>query len=173
MRTITRHACCALLLAAATLQLPSRLAAAGDVPLSKEGRKALDAQFKGWQLAPIDSQGTSCPHSDGGAASFAQGDFNNDGKPDTALAIKTADGSVRLVVVFDRMEDDMVATVDSLGQGSAAGVLGVAKRGAAYKNSEGLVDSYASDTLTFTTCGGPQAAYLWNGLGFQKVELAK
>jgi hypothetical protein len=173
---MVRSAICVLLVStAASVGVPAQKAASGAADLPKTTQKALDDLYKKhWDLAPIDPQSTSCAGATGAPSATVQGDFNNDGLPDTAIAVKAADGSGHLVVVFDRKDMPVVATADALPPAGLTGVLSVARLGTTYTNpDDGLKDFFASDTLMLTPCGQPATAYFWNGLGFRKIVLAQ
>ena len=170
-----RHAL-VLVALAATADGSLLLAQEGTTPptgvmLSKSAKKALDAQFKCWELAPVDPQAAACRRDGGGSPAVVQADFNSDGQQDAALAVKVGD-DVRLVVILSRLEDSILVNVDSVGRGTAGASLGIEKRGTKFKNqTSGLEDYFSADTLAVYRCGQPKTAYFWAGSGFTKVVL--
>jgi hypothetical protein len=143
----------------------------GGVALPKIARKALDAKWKGWQLATMDPQSQSCRGDGGESPVVLQGDFDDDGRLDTALAIKTAQG-VRLVAAMARVQETLLYDIDSLGDAAASGYLGLERRGTKFTNPNTKLDDYfAADTLTVYRCGQPRTAHIWTGLGFSKVTI--
>jgi len=138
--------------------------------LSAETRDALSDAFDDWQVAAIDPQSAACLTGEAAALPLVRGDFNSDGRPDVALAIKTADG-VHLVVVLDRLEESTVIDVDDLGPETANGFLGVEAQGRAYVDIRGRGDYFSADTLAVNRCGQPRTVYLWSGVGFLRQVL--
>jgi len=144
-------------------------AAPASFATSKIARKAVDGKFKKWGVATIDPKAAACA-TDGPPPRAIEGDFNSDGTPDAAAAIKVADG-VHLVAVLNRVEDALVIDLDTVGQAAADGFLVLRKRGDKYTDSTGLQDFLPADTITFVRCGQPTVAYLWSGTSFRKSTL--
>jgi hypothetical protein len=153
--------------AAGASALPQSEPEAGE--LDEEVRDALDAAYDDWGIAAIEPSRAACL-AGGTPAAVARGDFNNDGRPDAALAI-TAQNTVRLVVVIERVDEGTVIEVDTLGQGVADGYLRVEPRGSPYADARGFEDYFSSDTLAVHRCGQPPTIYLWSGLDFRKQPL--
>jgi hypothetical protein len=149
--------------------LPATLDA-GALPSA--ARQALDTVWpKGWSMASIGPQVSSCLAGKP-AATIITSDFDSDGLPDIAAAVKTPKG-VRLVVLLARSDHYALFDVDGLGDEGATAGLGLGKRGDAFTKAASLFqDFYPADTLTAITCAGPVASYLWSGLDFYKVPLA-
>ncbi len=133
----------------------------------------ISQQWKSWSLATTDPQAIACRTSGDAPGAMVQGDFDGDGRPDVALAVKTPQG-VRLVAVLSRLEDGRLFDVNALGDAQATAALGVARRGSSYRNPLADLDEYfATDTPTTERCGQPgRTAYFWNGAGFTKQALA-
>jgi len=143
-------------------------AGAPAVPgLSKAVKSALDEKYKKWTVATVDASAAACRQDGGAAPSSLQADFNSDGLPDLALAIKTADG-VHLVVAFTRAIDVLIVDVEKLGDNAADGYLGVEKHGTEIKDELGMRDFLTSDTLAVFRCGQPRTLYLWQAGQFAK-----
>jgi len=160
----------AVLFGAPTVAQKNEAAAA----LSKDARKAIGDAFKDWEVAPVAAESAACKPGDGTPGVVARGDFNSDGQPDVAIQIKTADGAIHLVMVFERLTDRVVSDVDRVGQGTAAGFLVVEPRGRSFVNpAGGLRDYFVADTVALYRCDHSRTAYLWTGLGFRKVELSE
>ena len=143
---------------------------AGDAAVPKAARKLLDEKWKGWRLASLDPQATSC-HMDGQFAPVVQADLDGDGRPDVAVAVTTAKG-VRLAAIFNRQHDSVLQDIDAIGDTAAAGWIDAARRGTKFRRAGSTVDDYFStDTLIVKPCSGPRTAYFWTGLGFSKQTL--
>lgn len=143
---------------------------AGDAAVPKAARKLLDDRWKGWRLASLDPQATSC-HTDSQFAPIVQADLNGDGRVDVAVAVTTAQG-VRLAAIFNRQDASELRDIDALGDTSAVGGFGVARRGTRLRRGGSPVDDYFSiDTLIVKPCSGPRTAYFWTGLGFSKQTI--
>jgi hypothetical protein len=136
---------------------------------SKLARKAVDDKFKKWEVAPLSPEAAACA-TEGPPPRAIEGDFNSDGTPDAAAALKVSDG-VHLVAVLNRVEDAFAIDLDTVGQTTADGFLVLQKRGQKYTNAAGLQDFFAADTITFVRCGQPTVAYLWSGSAFRKSTL--
>src|SRR5262245_41650416 len=150
---------------------PSQARQSTGVALQKDIRKALDDQWHGWELADVDVQALACRHEASGSPAVVQGDFDDDGRGDAALLIKTSRG-VRLVAAFTRVDDVLVFDVDSPGDAMANSYLGLEPRGARFINPHNNFDDYfATDTPALYRCDGSRVAYLWSGLGFTKLEI--
>jgi hypothetical protein len=141
------------------------------VALQKDIRKALDEQWHGWELATVDARALACRPDGSASPAVVQGDFDDDGRGDAALLIKTSQG-VRLVAAFTRVDDVLVFDVDSLGDTTADGYLGLEPRGAKFINPHTNLDDYfGADTPAVYRCDGSRVAYLWSGVGFTKLEI--
>lgn len=158
----------------ATSRVSDRAPAAqqpAGVALPKDIRKAIDDRWHGWELAKLDSQALACRHDASGSPAVVQGDLDDDGRPDSALLIKTAQG-VRLVAALTRVDEVLLFEVDSLGNAASDGFLKLEPQGAKFSTPDGLVEDYfPADTLTVSRCAGPRVAYFWTGLGFDKIEI--
>jgi hypothetical protein len=146
--------------------------ASPGLALPKSARKALDRQFKHWEVAPVDPEATACRRDGAGESpTFVQADFDSDGQQDVAIAVKVGD-EVRLIAILARLEDTKLVDVDSLGHGGADAYLGIEKRGTKFKRQNiALDDYYPADTLAVYRCGQPTTAYFWAGSGFNKVVI--
>src|ERR1051325_7952025 len=91
---------CVLAALTAALAGPSALAQKGsDAAIPTFAKKALQDHFKkNWELASVDPQATACRGDGEGSPSVVQADFNSDGVPDVAMAVKVGN-DVRLVAV--------------------------------------------------------------------------
>lgn len=149
--------------------LPATLDA-GALPAA--ARQALDAVWpKGWSIASIGPQVASCLAGKP-ATTIVTSDFDSDGLPDIAAAVKTPKG-VRVVVLLAREDHYALFDVDGLGDQGATAGLGLGKRGDTFTKADSLFqDYYPADTLTAYTCAGPVVSYLWGGYAFYKVALA-
>jgi len=149
--------------------LPATLDA-GALPSA--ARQALDAVWpNSWSIASIGPQVVSCLAGKP-STTIVTSDFDSDGLPDIAAAVKTPKG-VRLVVLLARTNHYALFDVDGLGDQGASAGLGLGKRGDAFTKAASLFqDYYPTDTLTVYTCAGPVTSYLWGGLAFYKVALA-
>jgi hypothetical protein len=142
------------------------------VAIPKVAKNAIDGRFKGWKLAIVDPQATSCL-ADGQKSGppFVQGDLDGDGRPDVALAIKTSQG-VRLVAVLARLDDAQVYDIDGLGADASSVSLALARRGMGFTNpNTTLPDWFATDALITSRCGQARTAYVWSGSKFDKLAL--
>jgi hypothetical protein len=167
-----RHALVLAALAAAfagsSLLAQKETAATAGAAIPKFARKALDDRFKGWELAAVDAQATACRTDGGELPAIVQADFNSDGEPDVALAVRTGD-DVRLIAVLARVEDSTVVVVDSIGHDMAGAYLTVEKRGTKFKDPiYGLDDYFTNDTLAVHRCGEQTTIYRWDGAAFEK-----
>jgi hypothetical protein len=159
----------ALLVATGPASVAAQKADGATIP--KAARKALDERWKGWQLATIDPQAASCAQDGHAPSALIPGDFDGDGRPDVALAVKTRHG-VRLAAVLSRENDTIVYDIDSLGDAAANVSVGVEHRGTKFINPRSmLVDYFPADTLTTSRCGQGRTGYFWTGSGFSKWTL--
>jgi hypothetical protein len=163
---------CALLVAT-VVGTTFPLSAQPDTPtIPKAARKLLDEKWKGWRLAGVDPQATSC-HPDGQSGARVEADLDSDGRADLALLVTTP-GGVRLAAIFNRIGERMLHDVDGLGETTASAAIGVQRRGTKFRSEGSSVDSYFSaDTIVAQRCGAPATAYVWNGLTFTKVVIAQ
>jgi hypothetical protein len=159
----------ALALCLSVLVTWSATPAAQDDPpaIQKSARKLLDEKWPGWTLAATDRGTTSC----GPAAatrSLAAGDFDGDGRADTAMAVTTST-TTRLVVILNRLDDSVLYEVDVLQSGKS---WTVRKHGTKFRPAGDVIDDFfAADTLVALGCDEQSTAYFWNGNGFRRAEI--
>lgn len=143
--------------------------------LPKAAEAALDEKWphKGWKMTTVDPKIASCLPAGTPAKDVVTADFDSDGMSDIAATILT-DKGVKLVVLMARTWGYDVYDVDSLGDKQATVSLSLEKRGTRFTNSaNGAVDNYPADTITASACGASRVSYIWTGLGYRKVTLAK
>src|ERR1017187_2434849 len=137
--------------------------------LSSLTRDALDAKWKGWQLAPGDQPSmTTC----GGGATPAA-DFDDDGSADTAVRVTTKDGVAHVIVVLARPSESMAYELP-VSDVKASLALVIHKRGERYRTTLMSYDGFFdADTLGTGGCGKDGLVWIWTGAGFRKATLLK
>ncbi len=172
---LSRFALFLALGAAGACRLPGAAVSApdaGGARLPGAARVRLSTVWKDWALADVPAPASQdCTAAGGPAApAFVVGDFDADNHADIAVLVRTGSGP-RIAVLLYRLlgyEFFDLGTVDL----AAAPLLRIDRPGILYHRKDDPLDHYfPTPTVALYACTGRQAAFIWNGAGFERVML--